>query len=265
MKKYDLIIPVGATCKTSHNLRQFKRQNESLPFDWVLTLSLDKICRMLSTRFAGFLQCENMEYKCKESEQTDIYFDKATGIGFWHDFPHDIPLEQSFDAIKKKYNRRIERLFAEISRARDILLFRVNTVRPQSGDDINGMIYAKSVVDDETLRTQFSRIQSLFPDKNIDLLEVSLFNEPHEYRRRQLEKNIVRIEVFSDIRCEWQGDPAVFKDILSDFKLKPKVVMRYKMNSLLFKMRRFFINIGAFLGVETFKQNKRRLKNRFNR
>ena len=50
MKKYDLIIPVGAVCKTSQNLRQFKRQPESLPVDWILSLDKGKNYHQLETR-----------------------------------------------------------------------------------------------------------------------------------------------------------------------------------------------------------------------
>ena len=52
MKKFDLILPAGAVCKTSQNLRQLKRQYESLPFDWILTPDLDKIHHLLANRFA---------------------------------------------------------------------------------------------------------------------------------------------------------------------------------------------------------------------
>ena len=265
MKKFDLILPAGAVCKTSQNLRQLKRQYESLPFDWILTLDLDKIHHLLANRCADFMLQENMEYQCQESDQTDIYFDTATGVGFWHDFPHNVPLEQSYETIQKKYSRRIERLFAEIDRAKDILLFRVNTVRPGSGTDINNIVYAKEVVSDQILEEQFRRLQGLFPGKNLSLLEVSLFNEPHEYRYWQPTADITRIEVFSDIKYEWQGDPAVFRKILHDFRLKPKVILRNAANSLMFKLRRKLINLGAALGIEKYKQNKRRLKNRFNR
>ena len=72
MTKYDIIIPIGSVCKTSQNLRDLKKQNESLPFDWIFVADLDMIYTALETHFADFLKLENMEYKCKESEQTDI-------------------------------------------------------------------------------------------------------------------------------------------------------------------------------------------------
>lgn len=166
MTKYDIIIPIGSVCKTSQNLRDLKKQNESLPFDWIFVADLDMIYTALETHFADFLKLENMEYKCKESEQTDIYFDRATGIGFWHDFPHNVPIEKSFDAIKKKYNRRIERLFNEIGQAKDILFLRVCTIRPKSDYSIENIIYHKTVTSDEVVEEQFQRLKALYPDKN---------------------------------------------------------------------------------------------------
>lgn len=265
MQKYDLIIPIGTTCKNTHNLRALKRQYESLPFDWILTLDLDQIHKALATKFSDFLKKENMEYKCKESEQTDIYFDRATDIGFWHDFPHNVPLEQSFDTIRKKYDRRIQRLFEEINRSKDILFCRVNTIRPESGWSVEEMIYPKSVIDDAKLDAQFKKIQDLYPDKNISLLEVSVFNTPHNYVKRVIRPNFTRVEVFSDIKYEWEGDPEVFKEILKDYKLKNTVILRNEFNSLLFKCRKFGIKVGAKLGIEKYKQSKQQLKNRFSR
>lgn len=265
MKRYDLIIPIGSVCKTSHNLRVFKRQYESLPFDWILTLDLEKIREPLATGFAQFLKLENMEYKCKESEQTDIYFDRGTGIGFWHDFPHNIPLEQSFEAIKKKYNRRIERLYSEIERAQDILLFRVCTIRPESGYSIEEVIYSKKMLEDDFICHQFDGIKKIFPHKNISLLEVSLFNQPHDYQKRVIRPDLTRIEAYSPLEYEWEGSPAVFKSILSDYRLKFRVILRYKWSSLRFKARKFMINIGAKLGIQKYQQVKMQLKNRFNR
>lgn len=64
MTKYDIIIPIGSVCKTSQNLRDLKKQNESLPFDWIFVADLDMIYTALETHFADFLKLENMEYKC---------------------------------------------------------------------------------------------------------------------------------------------------------------------------------------------------------
>ena len=241
MTKYDIIIPIGSVCKTSQNLRDLKKQNESLPFDWIFVADLDMIYTALETHFADFLKLENMEYKCKESEQTDIYFDRATGIGFWHDFPHNVPIEKSFDTIKKKYNRRIERLFNEIGQAKDILFLRVCTIRPKSDYSIENIIYHKTV----------------------DMLEVSLFNEPHPYLERRLNSNLVRIEAYSPIKYEWQGDPAVFKKILRPYDLKYGVKFKYLLKTIRFKAHKFAVNIGAKLGIAKYQEEKKRLKKHF--
>lgn len=263
MTKYDIIIPIGSVCKTSQNLRDLKKQNESLPFDWIFVADLDMIYTALETHFADFLKLENMEYKCKESEQTDIYFDRATGIGFWHDFPHNVPIEKSFDAIKKKYNRRIERLFNEIGQAKDILFLRVCTIRPKSDYSIENIIYHKTVTSDEVVEEQFQRLKALYPDKNVDMLEVSLFNEPHPYLERRLNSNLVRIEAYSPIKYEWQGDPAVFKKILRPYDLKYGVKFKYLLKTIRFKAHKFVVNIGAKLGIAKYQEEKKRLKKHF--
>ena len=265
MKRYDIIIPIGSVCKTSQNLRNLKLQNESLPFDWVLTLDINQIKEMLESHFTGFLEKENMEYKGKESEQTDVYIDTKTKIGFWHDFPHNVALSESFDAIKNKYNRRIARLYQEIEKAQDILFFRVCTIRPQSGYSIEEVIYSKTTETDEKLIRWLEDIRSLFPSKNISLLEVSLFNEPHEYSHREVQEGLKRIETYSDIKYEWEGDPQVFRKLLSDHKLKYGVILHHKFTTLKFHLHKFLVNLGAKVGIKKCQERKKWLKNRFNR
>ncbi len=265
MPRYDIIIPIGSVCKTSQNLRKLKLQTESLPFDWVLTLDINQIKNMLQSRFSDFLEEENMEYKGKESEQTDVYIDTKTQIGFWHDFPHNVALRKSFDGIKQKYNRRINRLYQELDKAQDILFFRVCTIRPASGYSIEEVIYSKSVETDETLTRWLDDIRRMFPTKNISLLEVSVFNEPHEYRRREIKDGLTRIETFSDIKYEWEGDPQVFKSLLADRKLKYGVILRHHQTTLKFHLHKFLVNLGAKLGIKKCQERKKWLKNRFNR
>lgn len=265
MKRYDVIIPIGSICKTSQNLRNLKLQNESLPFDWILTLDINQVKDMLSSHFAGFLEQENMEYKDKESEQTDIYMDTKTNIGFWHDFPHDVPLNESYDKIKQKYNRRIDRLFKLIDQSHDILFFRTNTIRPESGYSLKEIIYPKAQEPDEKIIKWVEDIRKLFPHKNISLLEVSVFNEPHEFQKRELAKGITRVDVFSDIKYEWQGNPAVFSELLSGVGLKRRVILQSKLKTLNFHLHKFLINVGAKLGIKKCQEHKKWLKNRFNR
>ncbi len=265
MKRYDVIIPIGSICKTSQNLRNFKLQNESLPFDWILTLDINQVRDMLSSHFSGFLEQENMEFKGKESEQTDIYMDTKTNIGFWHDFPHDIALSESFDKIKQKYNRRIERLYKLIEQSQDILFFRTNTIRPQSGYDIKEIIYPKTQEPDEKIIQWVKDIRQLFPGKNISLLEVSVFNEPHNNQKKELADGITRVEIFSDIKYEWQGNPAVFSKLLSEVGLKRKVILQAKMRTLKFCIKKILINFGAKIGLKKCQERKKWLKNRFNR
>ena len=212
-----------------------------------------------------FLGTVYVVYKCQESEQTDIYMDNKTQIGFWHDFPHAVPLKDSFSSIKKKYNRRIERLYDEINKAKDILFFRICTIRPQSGNSITEIIYSKSVEEDQKIVSWLEDIRKQFQGKNISLLEVSVFNEPHEYRRRELQEGLTRIEVFSDKKYEWEGDPKVFRAVLADRKLKNAVILKQKMMTLKFHIQKFIINLGAKLGIRKYRERKKWLKNRFNR
>ena len=260
MARYDLIIPIGMTCKCTHNLRLFHRQFQSLPFDWILVPDLHTVHTALSTHFADFMKFENMEFKCKESEQTDIYFDRLTGFGFWHDFPHGVALEQSFRAVKEKYNRRIARLFELISQAQNILFVRVVTVHPDCDYSMKNIIFQKSVIDDNLLEEQFLSLRALYPDKNLSLAEISVFNEPHPFVKRVLSPYITRFEVYSPQKYEWQGQRKVFRKILSGYKLTYCVWLRFMLNSLKFKCLKSLVSLGAFFGISKYQEQKKLFK-----
>lgn len=156
-------------------------------------------------------------------------------------------------------------MFNEIGQAKDILFLRVCTIRPKSDYSIENIIYHKTVTSDEVVEEQFQRLKALYPDKNVDMLEVSLFNEPHPYLERRLNSNLVRIEAYSPIKYEWQGDPAVFKKILRPYDLKYGVKFKYLLKTIRFKAHKFAVNIGAKLGIAKYQEEKSGLKNIFKR
>ena len=206
-----------------------------------------------------------MEYKCQESAQTDIYMDTKTQIGFWHDFPHEISIEKSFSQIKSKYNRRIERLYQLLSKSENILFFRINTIRPQKGLSVREMIYLTQAESDDKIIQWVKEMRKLFPTKKISLLEVSLYNEPHTYSKREIFSGVTRVEIFSDLNYEWEGNPAIFKKLFADITLTNRAILRCKITQLKYYMRRFWVDLGSKLGVKLCQEHKMWLKNRFNR
>ena len=108
MKKYDLILPLGSACKTTHNLRKRNLQRESLPFDWILLLDTQVIIQLLRSHFQGFLVRENMKKKELENTLHDVYVDVSSKIEFWHDFPLNCNFDEMFDYATKVSEQAID-------------------------------------------------------------------------------------------------------------------------------------------------------------
>lgn len=63
-----------------------------------------------------------MEALAEVSGEHRLYRNKRTNFLYVHDFPKDRAFEESFDEVRKKYERRVRRLYEEIEKARRALL-----------------------------------------------------------------------------------------------------------------------------------------------
>lgn len=153
---------------------------------------------LISNNFQDFLRENDLEFLEKnpgapDDKRCDFYKNSVTGLSFLHDFPVGVPLEQSFSSIQSKYNRRIERLYANIHKAKTVLLVWVNP---------------DGITDSKVIVAECARICKKFGRK-IDFLLV----EHDESTARgaikieQLAKNIVRHKLFVEI--SWEGGEIV--------------------------------------------------------
>lgn len=165
-KKYDLIFGLGAACSCTQMLRKKGLQFSSYPFDWLFGSSFNKRIDMLTSDFVDFIRQEDLEYTGANNGQSkhlcDIYYNKANDITFNHDFPANIPLNQSFSQVREKYMRRSRRLISQISSSRRILAVWLET--PNCSDKLT---------DASVLLTGWQKLRSRFPNTEIDLLYIS--------------------------------------------------------------------------------------------
>lgn len=109
--KFSHVISLGWFCSPALELERLGLKDTSSPFDWCL-VDWDGVEKAIRTGFEGFLTYENL-YQNKTDH--NHYKDVAYGIEFFHDFTKYKPLDVQFDAVKQKYQRRIERFYANIS------------------------------------------------------------------------------------------------------------------------------------------------------
>lgn len=125
-KKYDLVFGIGAACSCSQMLRKTGLQFSSYPFDWLYGTDFSGRVDILTNDFKDFVNKEDLTFinatNGDKDNPCDVYNNVKNGITFNHDFPQGVPLEQSYPAVKAKYDRRIDRLLKRIERSENTLI-----------------------------------------------------------------------------------------------------------------------------------------------
>lgn len=125
-EKFDFVFSIGEDCACAMYLNQSHLRSTSSPFDWLCHATFQKRIELLCNNFDGFLIKENMKWFAKpltglRDLENDNYEDTATGFYFYHDFKENVPLDTTFEAVKQKYDRRIDRLYKNINKYNKIL------------------------------------------------------------------------------------------------------------------------------------------------
>lgn len=108
---FEHFISLGHCCFVGIELERMGLRDSSMPFDWVRTRWC-AIERSFNTKFEGYLKYEDL-YQKKIALFT--YKNLQYGVGFVHDFVDYKPLKSQIADVQKKYNRRIERFFENIT------------------------------------------------------------------------------------------------------------------------------------------------------
>ena len=160
--EYDFVASLGYDCHCATMLRKCGLRSCSSPLDWLTAAPLEMRLKLVETRFAGFLEKDNMRKLEKEPDApgkgNDHYEDTATGLRFFHDFRETLPFDEAYSQVKAKYDRRIARLYDNVNNAKRTLFVWCDPVRPLSGEDC---VSAES------------RLRAAFPGKDVRFLSVS--------------------------------------------------------------------------------------------
>jgi hypothetical protein len=125
-----ILISLGCNCECAYQLRERKLSGAFFPFDWMRTENFDAISVMLETDFQDFLNKENLVLGNRNSPTAScrLVTDTKHDMKFLHDFPWDKNLEESYDAVKQKYARRIARFYRALATDKQIYFFRRDLV-----------------------------------------------------------------------------------------------------------------------------------------
>lgn len=208
-KKYDLIFSLGEACSCTQALRNCNLQLKSYPFDWLFGSSFSQRIDILLNDFDRFIDKKDLEFFYSErSIKCDAYKNTYNKLVFNHDFPANINVNESYDKIKEKYDRRITRLLKKIDEASSILIVYLET--PDH----------KTIVDDEVLIECHKRLLDKYNNKDINILCIS---NDSTYKVDKISQNIKRIYLnYKDAKNEkinFSVDFSILNKELAEYKL----------------------------------------------
>ena len=182
-KRYDLAFSLGAACACSLVLRRARLQFASFPLDWSARGTPVFRAGFVASRFEGWLDKDDFEYKGTNSiNGLGMFYNRRTGLEHLHDFI-DGPIEASYDAVREKYRRREERLFAIAGGSRRILCVYISrpSMTPVGLDDLK-----------EVRRI----LSAAFPRAAVDILHLAHDpgRSPEERLSREIADGVFQIE-----------------------------------------------------------------------
>ncbi len=108
---FEHFISLGHCCFVGIELERMGLRDSSMPFDWVRTRWM-AIERSFNTNFKDYLKYDNLYQK---KDGLHCYKNLQYGVGFFHDFVDYKTLKSQISDVQKKYNRRIEHFFDNIT------------------------------------------------------------------------------------------------------------------------------------------------------
>ena len=122
-RRFDFVFGLGSACLCSESLRQAGLQFASYPFDWVSGGDIRSRTDMVVGDFEGWLERDDFEYVGNpEAFGHDSYFNRRTGLLHPHDFAIGRPMAESYEDVRRKYDRRVSRLMERIRASRTVLV-----------------------------------------------------------------------------------------------------------------------------------------------
>lgn len=186
-KKYDFICSIGAACSCAQSLISAGLRTTSGPFDWLWGSDFLGRINILCSDFYRFIKKDDLiscGYNNGDAKNLcDIYKNEYTKLVLNHDFPSGIALEDSYDDVAQKYERRINRMLSNINDAKCVLLVYIET--PDTDNHTSN----------EDIIQGYEQIKNRWPNKTIDILYFTndLLLSPRHYRLEHLSDNVTKI------------------------------------------------------------------------
>ncbi|AVT56859.1 DUF1796 family putative cysteine peptidase [Pectobacterium versatile] len=224
MKKYDMIYSIGRDCACSEYLKKHGLRISSGPFDWLTNANFEERFTLLLNNFKNFLNPEDFiplekDPSILNDNNCDYYKNKSTNFYFYHDFPINVKFSESFNKVKEKYSRRIDRFYFNVKNKDKILLVWFSHYH---------------ATDDKIVIDNCNKLCKKL-DKHIDFLIIEHDNNlsKDHIEKRQIADNILRanlhtIELDSSGNITTMGNENACNKIFSEYRLVTPLLFRVK-------------------------------------
>lgn len=108
---FDNIISLGFFCGVAQELEKIGLRSFSSPFDWIISMSFEKVLELIKNYFDSFFTQLYFLDKTTNQVNNDIY-----AIQFYHDFKKEKTIDEQLPLIESKYKRRIMRFYEELKK-----------------------------------------------------------------------------------------------------------------------------------------------------
>jgi hypothetical protein len=245
-KKFDFIFSLGENCAAATYLRRFNLRYISSPFDWLCNVSLKTRVDLLVNGFNGFLEKQNLcriEKNRNGDPHHDFYLDKKLGFKFLHDFPVGKSLDDSFPAVKEKYNRRIERLLQRLKTPQNVLCV-------WSGYDFP-IVYKE-------LQNAISCLSESFPEVNFSLLVIENDMTSSRIKEKQIGDDIIVFTgPFIPDKTLFEGDKTMLNLVYSQIN-HAWLLLFYKLMFVIYRrVKRSDYVVRYLFGIPIFKRRRK--------
>ncbi|MBE7704855.1 MAG: hypothetical protein E7Z90_03460 [Cyanobacteria bacterium SIG29] len=244
LKKYDFIFSIGEACSCTQLLRENDLQFASYPLDWVAGSNFEERINLFLNQFKNYINKDDLEYAFYNGiNDCNAYYNKQNDFTFNHDFSAKLDFNVSYDEVKSKYNRRIERLYSDINKSNSILMVWVELPLTDS-----------KKADKSSIVEIFNKVLLKYPNKKFDLLYI-VNNEKQTNNIEKLSDNVTYVvSSYKDKKSEF--DYAVKRKKLT--WLFNKYTLNLPFGFLLKrKIQRLFVNL-IFI-----KSLKKKLRKKF--
>lgn len=233
--KYECIFSLGSACFCAELLTKAKLRVFSSPFDWLSAGSFEKKAELICNDFKDFLNIEDLEKigEREYPENCDVYLNKLNGITFHHDFPKGEELSQTYQKVKDKYDKKINRLKEKLCNSQNSLVVYMNHSDECINEDDKAVIISLT-----------ERINKKFGKTNIDVLYVKHNKDmkDNEFRISQISPNAYVAELYNKQRDN--DDLGHYKNCK---KLLLKIKIRKSFREMLLKISKGRKRVRVYL------------------